>query len=606
MKQIKNLVCSLLLSVCGATMFTACSEDNEAIDAKDLELSKSELVFLAEPGEAQTVTFTANADWKATSEQGWILIDTPVGKKGESTVSVSVKQNPEKVSRQGNVIITEPSTGKMASFKVTQEAEGVNFAVSKEVGELAIDNENKVISDRISVIANFDYDIQIKDVDWVTYSIDEATKDIVFYADNEKATTEAKDIVVNFVPEEENVETKSWTLKWGGFTPTVEFYTDEECLNLVPESGMPLEETMNGIQAKVYVKSNTSWIVKMSDVTMLKEVSNGDDGLSLPRVFTNVIGIFTVFDENKLDSEDKTEKLSFSYEGSKTAELNLYKAGVGNNYLQIDKNVFATLDKDINGTGFPMFPATAENGDNSKLTLRFSVRSTLQTVHAFVMKYDYLTDAYTPVYPADRILISEAPAGRSLVVPKDFILTMPDRSQSWNDDGMPHYFKLFVAESNQWNDYFEFDSDKGAFSLKEGVTNITEGVTFGQFAYEKEYTFESDDISKESPVLYTYDSSENTLKIEFTTDYMDSYYSLYDEVQLSDDKKYVEDGDFNCAWITMEGLDPGKSITLKITANEGEMREVILHLGIFLGDGKSDQYLGAFKIQQAAASSTTK
>lgn len=298
MKQIKNLVCSLLLSVCGATMFTACSEDNEAIDAKDLELSKSELVFLAEPGEAQTVTFIANADWKATSEQGWILIDTPVGKKGESTVSVSVKQNPEKVSRQGNVIITEPSTGKMASFKVTQEAEGVNFAVNKEVGELAIDNENKVISDRISVIANFDYDIQIKDVDWVTYSIDEATKDIIFYADNEKATTEAKDIVVNFVPEEENVETKSWTLKWGGFTPTVEFYSDEECLNLVPESGMPLEETMNGIQAKVYVKSNTSWIVKMSDVTMLKEVSNGDDGLSLPRVFTNVIGIFTVFDEN--------------------------------------------------------------------------------------------------------------------------------------------------------------------------------------------------------------------------------------------------------------------------------------------------------------------
>ena len=326
----------------------------------------------------------------------------------------------------------------------------------------------------------------------------------------------------------------------------------------------------------------------------------------MPRVFTNVIGIFTVFDENKLDSEDKTEKLSFSYEGSKTAELNLYKAGVGNNYLQIDKNVFATLDKDINGTGFPMFPATAENGDNSKLTLRFSVRSTLQTVHAFVMKYDYLTDAYTPVYPADRILISEAPAGRSLVVPKDFILTMPDRSQSWNDDGMPHYFKLFVAESNQWNDYFEFDSDKGAFSLKEGVTNITEGVTFGQFAYEKEYTFESDDISKESPVLYTYDSSENTLKIEFTTDYMDSNYSLYDEVQLSDDKKYIEDGSLNCNWIEMKDFDPGKSITLTIKANEGEMREVILHLGISLGDGKSDQYLGAFKIQQAAASSTTK
>lgn len=602
MKQIKNLVCSLLLSVCGATMFTACSEDNEAIDAKDLELSKSELVFLAEPGEAQTVTFTANADWKATSEQGWILIDTPVGKKGESTVSVSVKQNPEKVSRQGNVIITEPSTGKMASFKVTQEAEGVNFAVSKEVGELAIDNENKVISDRISVIANFDYDIQIKDVDWVTYSIDEATKDIVFYADNEKATTEAKDIVVNFVPEEENVEVKSWTLKWGGFTPTVEFYSDEECLNLVPESGMPLEETMNGIQAKVYVKSNTSWIVKMSDVTMLKEVSNGEDGLNLPRVFTNVIGIFTVFDENKLDSEDKTEKLSFSYEGSKTAELNLYKAGVGNNYLQIDKNVFAALDKDINGTGFPMFPATAENGDNSKLILRFSVRSTLQTVHAFVMKYDYLTDAYTPVYPADRILISEAPAGRSLVVPKDFILTMPDRSQSWNDDGMPHYFKLFVAESNQWNDYFEFDSDKGAFSLKEGVTNITEGVTFGQFAYEKEYTFTSTDVSKDVPVVHTVGAEGGSVMINYQSD-EEGTIQVYSTVSLSSDNSRIESSDmFSDSWVKLnyDSYNPGKSIGFIVDQNTtGEDRSMIIYLGAYLGEGKSDQYFGAFEIKQS-------
>ena len=160
MKQIKNLVYTLLLSVFCATMFTACTEEEGVVDAKDLVLSKEEVVFLAEPGESQSVTFTANADWRATSEQGWILIDTPVGKKGESTVSVSVKENTEKVSRQGNVIITEPSTGKMASFKVKQEAQGVNFVVSKEVGELYIDSEKKVISERINVAANFKYDIQ--------------------------------------------------------------------------------------------------------------------------------------------------------------------------------------------------------------------------------------------------------------------------------------------------------------------------------------------------------------------------------------------------------------------------------------------------------------
>lgn len=586
-------------------MFTACSEDNEAIDAKDLELSKSELVFLAEPGEAQTVTFTANADWKATSEQGWILIDTPVGKKGESTVSVSVKQNPEKVSRQGNVIITEPSTGKMASFKVTQEAEGVNFAVSKEVGEFAIDNENKVISDRISVVANFDYDIQIKDVDWVTYSIDEATKDIIFYADNEKATTEAKDIVVNFVPEEENVEIKSWTLKWGGFTPAVEFYKDEACTQLIGKDGIAFEETMNGIQAKIFVKSNVPWIANLNQAeTMLQKLDNADEGKNALRVFTNVTHVFAVFNESKLDSEDKTEKLSFSYEGNKTAELSLYKKGVGNNYLKIDESAFITLDKDITGTGFPMFPATEESESNgeSKLSLRFSVRFTLQTVHAFVMKFDYIRNVYTPVSPMDNVTVTEAPSGRSLVAQKDFILTMPDRSQSYNDDGKPHYFKLFVAESSQWNDYFAYDADKGGFSLNEDAINITEGVTFGQFAYEKEYTFTSTDVSKDVPVVHTVSAEGGSVMINYQSD-EEGYIQAYSAVTLSSDKSRIESGTmFSDSWVTLDvdAYIPGQCVGFKVTPNTtGEDRSMIIYLGAYLGDNKSDQYFGAFEIKQS-------
>ena len=133
-----------------------------------------------EPTEPQTVTFIANADWRATSEQGWILIDTPVGKAGESSLTVSVKQNPNKTERQGNVIITEPSTGKMASFKVKQGAEGVDFVVDKEVGELTVNEEAKTITETVVVSANFDYDVQIKDVDWVTYSVDEANGSVTF------------------------------------------------------------------------------------------------------------------------------------------------------------------------------------------------------------------------------------------------------------------------------------------------------------------------------------------------------------------------------------------------------------------------------------------
>ena len=44
MKQIKNLVYTLLLSVFCATMFTACTEEEDVVDAKDLVLSKEEVV----------------------------------------------------------------------------------------------------------------------------------------------------------------------------------------------------------------------------------------------------------------------------------------------------------------------------------------------------------------------------------------------------------------------------------------------------------------------------------------------------------------------------------------------------------------------------------
>ena len=613
MKQIKNLVCSLLLSVCGATMFTACSEDNEAIDAKDLELSKSELVFLAEPGEAQTVTFTANADWKTTSEQGWILIDTPVGKKGESSVSVSVKQNLEKVSRQGNVIITEPSTGKMASFKVIQEAEGVDFAVSKEVGELAIDSENKVISDRISVVANFDYDIQIKDVDWVTYSIDEVTKDIIFYADNEKATTEAKDIIVNFVPEEENVETQSWTLKWGGFTPTVEFYRykveGDVQSELIPVTdAVELIRSEGKTQVSLVVKSNVPWtLLTELDNTIIGEVSNVEQGENLDRIFTNSLTIFPVFDEQKLDSEDKSATLSFGYENAdkKTVDITLLKKGVGDNYIEIDNKAFNKLTADLTGTGWKMFPATAEDGS---LSIEIEVRATTPEVYPIVMYYNSVNETYAPTTPMV-ITCKDVSATRAIAQTKTFRLEVKDRSKSMNDDGEARYFKLFMAENADFTKFFDpTDENWTAFKLKANVMGICESIPFGQAAYVKEYTFESEDVSKVTPPVHKIGADGGVLTINYSSD-EPGYLSIYSNVNLIDNDKYIESGElYEVPWASLDfdSYKPGKEFSFKIEKNEtGSERSVKVYIGAWLGEGKPEQYFGAFEIRQAAATSTS-
>lgn len=618
MKQIKNLVYTLLLSVFCATMFTACTEEEGVVDAKDLVLSKEEVVFLAEPGESQSVTFTANADWRATSEQGWILIDTPVGKKGESTVSVSVKENTEKVSRQGNVIITEPSTGKMASFKVKQEAQGVNFVVSKEVGELYIDSEKKVISERINVAANFKYDIQIKGVDWVTYSIDESTKDIVFYADNEKATIEPKDITVNFVPEESEVETQSWTLRWDGFTPSVKFYRykveGDIQSELIPVNGeVEFVKLENKNQVSLVVESNVPWKL-LTDLskTIISEVSNVEQGEKLERIFTNRISIFSVFDEKKLSSAKSSSKLSFQYENDETIDITFIKEGVGDKYIEIDNTAFNALKVDLTGTGWKMFSATAEDED-AVLSIDIEVRTTIQQeVHPIVMFYNRSLnpdeeDTYSPA-PKSVITCTDIPSARSIAQTKKFMLSVKDRSTAMMDNGEVRYFKLFMAETENLDEYFQAtDESWTSFTMKKDVTGICESIPFGQAAYVNEYPFESEDVAKDEPVVHKVDAKGGVLTIEYSSN--ESEITMYDEVSLTEDSKYIESGNpFSRDWAEFDASSyvPGERFCFKVMENNtGEEREVTIYLAAWLGDGKPEQYFGSFTIKQAAASPST-
>lgn len=609
MKQIKKMVYSLLLSVCCATMFTACSEEEGVVDAKDLELSKEELVFLAEPGESQSVTFVANADWKASSEQGWILIETPVGKKGESTVTVNVKKNTEKVSRQGNVVITEPSTGKMASFKVSQEAEGVNFAPSKESGEFVIDNENKVISDRVSIAANFKYDIQIKGVDWVTYSIDESTNDIIFYADNEKATIEPKDITVEFVPvDEENVQTQTWNLKWGGFTPSVEFYKykveGDVQSELIPVGeAAELVKYDGKTQVSLVVKANVPWNL-LTDLngTIISEVSNVTEGESFDRVFSSSLNIFPVFNEKMLNSDDTSLNLSFGYENDGKVEVKLLKKGVGDKYIEIDNTAFSSLTADLTGTGWKMFPATAEEG---KLSIEIEVRGTTSDIKPILMNYNRLNDTYSPA-TSQFISCTPIPSSRGIAQVKKFKLEVKDRSKSMMDDGEVKYFKLFMAESSNIIQYFDANESWTEFTLKKDITGIVESIPFGQAAYIKEYTFESNDVSKDSPIVHEIGGEGGSLTIEYSSN-EPGYISVYDNVIFTEDGKYIDSGTATVDWVSLDynSYIAGQKFTLKIEPNKtGKERTVNMYVGAWLGDGKPEQYFGSFTIKQAAATST--
>lgn len=201
----------------------------------------------------------------------------------------------------------------------------------------------------------------------------------------------------------------------------------------------------------------------------------------------------------------------------------------------------------------------------------------------------------------DRITVMEVPASRSLVEQKNFMLIMPDRSQLFNDDGKVRYFKLFVAEDN-WNSYFTWSGEKNGFTLNEDAANISEGVTFGQFAYEKEYTFTSSDVSKETPVVHAVGAEGATVTINYQSD-EEGNIQAYTAVTLSSDNNYIESGTlFSDSWVKLnyDTYSPGQSVSFIVDPNTtGADRSMIIYLGAYLGEGKSDQYFGAFKIEQS-------
>lgn len=616
MKQIKNLVCSLLLSVCGATMFTACSEDNEAIDAKDLELSKSELVFLAEPGEAQTVTFTANADWKATSEQGWILIDTPVGKKGESTVSVSVKQNPEKVSRQGNVIITEPSTGKMASFKVTQEAEGVNFAIDKREGHFVTDLEAKTFIETFNVVANFEYEIQIVDADWINYSINEGG-DIVFNVDTRKVLpTEAKSVKVNFVSTEEDASTESITILWDGYEPYIKFYSDEECTNEISE----VEFDQKGNNTVTYVKSNVPWTFSKEEseqFTSLISYDRSEDmtkGEKLPYAIETTASLFVNYDRTKLSDKDQTLKLKFVH-GENVKVLTFSKKGYS---IYFDESQFRTLI-DINNPNpdnvptFSALPIPGAPEGNNGLNFDFEVLAAGEIAPILFQKYGETWSPLVGVDPDANCTLQTSEEYNKNLKKYTYRLSVKDRT---NAQGSKLNFKLYFAKTIEsvssdllYKEYF----DMVDWNIKpEKVNDITTGMDFAQSEYVLLYDFTSDYITKEGKA-YSVPKEGGVVELPYTSN-VDMDFMFFTEATIEGDfvrGTPIDDvtapsGETNNMIKSLIDIENMILSPLKITVNPnttGVARSITLYFAGVLESGEY-QYFGKFTINQAAASST--
>ena len=140
--KIRNL---LFIGLASAVLFAGCKED-EIQESPSLKVEPASLEMFSKQGgesEVQTISLTANREWKANCEEDWIHVEPASGPASADvqTVSVYVDENGE-MQRSAEVIFTIGVTEK--SVTVTQEGIDVEYTPLSEIRALAKDTETQV------------------------------------------------------------------------------------------------------------------------------------------------------------------------------------------------------------------------------------------------------------------------------------------------------------------------------------------------------------------------------------------------------------------------------------------------------------------------------
>ena len=128
-----------------AKSVTVTQAGSETPEVYSLTVDPAALTFAAEGAAGQSVKVTASGEgmtWSATVEDAakeWITLSATEGAEGETTLTVTVQDNPETVQRVANVTLT-PSVESVGpkAIRVTQEAKVLppSFSMSYNGGEI--------------------------------------------------------------------------------------------------------------------------------------------------------------------------------------------------------------------------------------------------------------------------------------------------------------------------------------------------------------------------------------------------------------------------------------------------------------------------------------
>lgn len=211
----------------------------------ELNVTTSDLLFTREGG-SQTIDFSTNKDWTATSSESWLKV-TPSGISTESSITVVVEANKDYDDRTATITIKVEDLIKTVNVK---QSTNLGLILPKNRYELS----NEAQSIEIEVQSNVDFE----------YAIDDASKDWIS-VQNTKALSSNKikfDIAQNVAYDKREGKIV-FKQKGGSLSETVTVVQSQtDAIIIANES---LNFVAKGESHKVKIESNINYSVIVSD-----------------------------------------------------------------------------------------------------------------------------------------------------------------------------------------------------------------------------------------------------------------------------------------------------------------------------------------------------
>ncbi len=170
-----------LFSLLGAAatallIMTSCDEtvkEPDVIESK-IAVSPTVLTFGAK-SDSKTVSVTANAAWTASFTESWVRLGA-TGGSGDTSLSISVDENPSTAQRSATVSFKSKDGKATANLSLTQDGAAVVFSIDRNEVSIAAEGEEFTLK----VTSNIGYKIDSKP-EWVEQKSKDASGNVDTY-----------------------------------------------------------------------------------------------------------------------------------------------------------------------------------------------------------------------------------------------------------------------------------------------------------------------------------------------------------------------------------------------------------------------------------------